>query len=92
MSNASPMSFTVVTAKAVNFAKKYAAAGIVQAIGVWTLVVLWLVTAWSFLVVWYIVVFGFFGLLAFPYRMIRRRQRNNDAKHQELIAALKVHQ
>lgn len=43
--------------------------------------------AWCFVFVWYLV----FGILVFPYRLIRRgsrKQKKADAQHREILEAL----
>lgn len=43
--------------------------------------------AWCFVFVWYLI----FGILVFPYRLIRRgsrKQKKADAQHRELLRAL----
>lgn len=44
--------------------------------------------AWCFVFAWYLV----FGILVFPYRLIRRgsrKQKKADAQHREVLEALK---
>lgn len=44
--------------------------------------------AWCFVFVWYLV----FGILVFPYRLIRRgsrKQKKADAQHREVLEALR---
>lgn len=43
--------------------------------------------AWCFVFVWYLI----FGILVFPYRLIRRgsrKQKKADAQHREILEAL----
>lgn len=48
--------------------------------------------AWSFVVIWYVVIFGLFGILVIPFRLLTRSGRNrkrNKLQHRELLAAVR---
>lgn len=48
-------------------------------------------TAWMIVFCWYFVIYGLFGILFIPYRLIRRsgrKQKRDKLRHQELLKAM----
>ena len=48
--------------------------------------------AWFFVAIWYFVIFGLFGILVIPFRLLTRSGRNrkrNKLQHRELLEAIR---
>jgi Flp pilus assembly protein TadB len=58
------------------------------AIMAWTGVAVALPCIWLFLLGWYLVVFGLFGVITIPLRLLRRHQRKELAVQQKQLEAL----
>jgi hypothetical protein len=83
---ASPMSYVGSTRRIVSWASKLAKRSPAFAILGWAAAVVAMLFMWSFLLVWYFIVFGLFGLLMIPWRLIRRSQRKNLHVQQTSLA------
>ena len=68
---ASPLSFVGSTRRLIGLARRQP--------WLWPIVLVAIPAAWLFLVVWYVIVFGLFGLVTIPFRLIRRGQRKSLA-------------
>ena len=81
-----PMSFAG-SAQRIMRLRRIGSAG--WAVGLLTVAAIVLVAvAWLVVLVWYVVVFGLLGLLAIPYRLLRRGSRKRKAealRHRELL-------
>jgi hypothetical protein len=76
-SYSAPLSFIGSTRRIVAWATKLAQRSPTWAILGWTLAIVGMLSAWAFILCWYVVIFGFFGILVIPYRLVRRSQRKN---------------
>jgi type II secretory pathway pseudopilin PulG len=85
-SYASPMSYVGSTRRIVAWASKLAKRSPAYAFLGWAAAVVAMLFMWSFLLVWYFIVFGLFGLLMIPWRLIRRSQRKNLHVQQTSLA------
>ena len=83
---ASPMSYVGSTRRIVAWSSKLAKRSPAYAVLGWILGILALLFVWVFLLFWYFIVFGLFGILMFPYRLIRRSQRKNLHVQQTSLA------
>ena len=48
--------------------------------------------AWSLVAIWYFIIFGLFGILVIPFRLLTRSGRNrkrNSLQHRELLEAVR---
>lgn len=51
-----------------------------------------ILTAWFFVAMWYFIIFGLFGILVIPFRLLTRSGRNrkrNKLQHRELLEAIR---
>jgi len=85
-SYASPMSYVGSTRRIVAWASKLAKRSPAFAILGWSAAVMAMLFMWSFLLFWYFIVFGLFGILMIPWRLIRRSQRKNLHVQQTSLA------
>jgi hypothetical protein len=83
---ASPMSYVGSTRRIVGWSSKLAKRSPAYAVLGWTAGILALLFMWVFLLFWYFVVFGLFGILMIPWRLIRRSQRKNLHVQQTSLA------
>ncbi len=83
---ASPMSYVGSTRRIVAWASKLAKRSPAYAVLGWAAAVVAMLFMWSFLLVWYFIVFGLFGLLMIPWRLIRRSPRKNLHVQQTSLA------
>lgn len=87
---ASPMSFVGITRRTLAWVNKVGGSSPVAAIAAWSAAALFLPTMYVFLVCWYIVVFGLFGLLMIPWRIIRRGHRKQEHYQQAQLATMQM--
>jgi len=85
-SYASPMSYVGSTRRIVAWASKLGKRSPAFAILGWSAAVMAMLFMWSFLLFWYFIVFGLFGILMIPWRLIRRSQRKNLHVQQTSLA------
>ena len=83
---ASPMSYIGSTRRIVGWSSQLAKRSPAYAVLGWTLGISALLFMYVFLLFWYFVVFGLFGVLMIPYRLIRRSQRKNLHVQQTSLA------
>ena len=76
-SYASPLSFVGSTRRILSWASSASQRNAGVAVLVWTLAIVGLLVAWTFLLGWYFIIFGIFGILVIPWRLMRRGQRKN---------------
>jgi Flp pilus assembly protein TadB len=55
-----------------------------------SLVAVVLPVVWLFLIAWYVVVFGFFGIVTIPFRLVRRHQRKALAVQKAQLATMQA--
>lgn len=60
------------------------------AVAVWTAAVIAMLSAWAFVTVWYVIIFGLFGVVTFPYRLMRRSQRKALHTQQVQLATMQA--
>lgn len=82
---ASPMSFVGGTRRAVAWARRQS--GLLEVLA-WIVALCYLPLFWLFLVAWYVVVFGIFGIITIPIRMLRRGQRKSLAVQKAQLEAM----
>ena len=56
----------------------------------WVAAVLLILAAWTFVTFWYLIVFGLFGVLAFPFRLMRRGQRKQQHVAEAQLATMQA--
>jgi hypothetical protein len=83
---ASPMSYVGSTRRILAWSSKLAKRSPSFAVLGWTAGVLAMLFMWTFLLFWYLIVFGLFGILMIPWRLIRRSQRKNLHVQQTSLA------
>ncbi len=83
---ASPMSYVGSTRRIVAWAKKTGARNAGIAVLVWAVAAIAVLLMWAFLLVWYLFVFGLFGVLVFPFRVVRRSQRKSQHLQRQSLA------
>lgn len=52
--------------------------------------VLWLLVMYCVVAVWYFVIFGLFGIFMFPFRLIRRGHRKQEALQKQQLATMQA--
>jgi Flp pilus assembly protein TadB len=84
-SYSSPLSFVGSARRLIAWAERTSGG---MAVVAWTSVAIALPCVWLFLIGWYIVVFGIFGVITIPLRLLRRHQRKELAVQQQQLEAL----
>jgi hypothetical protein len=74
---AAPLSFMGSGRRIVAWAKKIGSRSPGLRVMAWVGAVLAILVTWAFVTLWYFVVFGLFGILMIPYRLVRRSQRKS---------------
>jgi len=88
-SYASPMSFVGSTRREVAWARRHSTVWWKATLFVTALVIALPVT-WAVDLVWFVVVVVLFGLFTFPYRMMRRSQRKQEAYQRQQLATMQA--
>ena len=89
VTHASPMSFVGATRRGTAMLRKVGTNWWKFTLATAGLVV-WLAMMWLVVTIWYVVVFGLFGVLAFPYRFMRRGQRKSLAMQKQQLATMQA--
>ena len=88
-SYASPMSYVGISRRMIAFARRNSnppAKGVVA----WTIGIAAMLIMWSVITMWYVLIFGVFGLLVIPFRLIRRSQRKSLHVQQQQLATMQA--
>jgi hypothetical protein len=85
-SYASPMSYVGSTRRIIAWSSKLAKRSPAFAVLGWVAGIMAMLFMWTFLLFWYFIVFGLFGLLMIPWRLIRRSQRKSLHVQQTSLA------
>ena len=84
----SPTSFIGATRRILVWAKQYQ--NTYAKIAAYTAVVLFLPAVYALLTVWYTIIFGLFGVVVFPWRLIRRNQRKTNQVQRAQLATMQA--
>lgn len=86
----SAMSYVGITRRTTALVRRVGAAnGAVMALAV-TAAVIWLLVMYAVVTVWYLVVGFLFGWLLFPFRLIRRSHRKQEALQKQQLATMQA--
>jgi hypothetical protein len=82
---ASSLSFVGATRRTTRWCRKAGTTPVKATLAI-TGAVFWLLFMYACVAVWYVVVFGIFGLFMFPFRLIRRSHRKQEAYQRQALA------
>ena len=88
-SYASPFSFVGSTRREVSWARRHSTAWWKTMLATLALVVMLPVT-WAWDALWFVVVVLLFGVFTFPYRLMRRSQRKQEAYQKQQLATMQA--
>lgn len=83
----SVMSYVGITRRTTAWVRRVGAKGAALAVPA---AVLWLLLMYSIVTVWYVVTLLLFSWLLFPFRLIRRSQRKNEALQRQQLATMQA--
>ena len=88
-SYASPLSFVGSTRREIAWAKRHSTAWWTTTLVILALVVM-LPLTWALDLIWFVVVTLLFGVFTFPYRLMRRSQRKQEAYQRQQLATMQA--
>lgn len=83
---AAPLSFVGSTRRIIHWSRGALRRSPHLRVLLWVVTVLALLVSWALVTCWYLVVFGLFGIVMIPYRLIRRSQRKSLHVQQTALA------